>query len=133
MRRNPSNSRHDSSDTRSTQEQALDHIMELALLDGYVHDLLLVTALRPVASLCDNPERWCNSTLSVQAKSRKALETITDSKINYLLEKSRFLSRDLQVPENMETLLIALNELEEYIWCVSPSSSYKTNWYNLYT
>ena len=100
-----------SSRTLSTQEQALDQIMNLTLQpDGYLHDLLVTTALRPIATLRDNPERWCSLNVSLQYKTQKALATVTDVKICHL-----FQSFYASYTSNIKIYFALLEELREYL------------------
>lgn len=74
------------SNITSTQEQALDRIIELGIADDHIRELLEESALNTITSFREDPLVWYALDPSLQKRAQKAITALSDSRIRYLVE-----------------------------------------------
>lgn len=109
---------HVRSNVPSTQEQALDKIIELSIIDDELRQLLSVSASENIRMLYNNPYIRFNMKASLQSTSRRALTVLNDSanaKINFLVDAIFSYNDD----DTWWSLLAELNQYYMYALCLA--------------
>lgn len=97
----------------STNEQALDEIIDLIIVNDRIREVLNSAASKAFSALLAKPDNWYNLDLSAQMKTKKVLASLGNSKISYLVD-AVFSSPDV----NSADFVMVGDELRAYLLCV---------------
>lgn len=103
------------SNALSTQEQALDRIIDLSIADDDFRDLLKESVSRTTASCDENSSIWWTLNISLQEKTQKVITVLSDSRIRHAIESAVFYNENY----SKFTSLDAIRDLTVYLLYVS--------------